>query len=92
MWHAYISAVEARYRRTSKQSQGALEVCRKNVECLNNARLPCRSQSIRIASANENGASTQANSFDDVTAAANAAIHQNFELTICRGHNLRKNT
>ena len=85
-----VGAIQRCYRTTAKQSKSALDIGAQYFEGPGYAGLSCGGKAIGIGSAYENCARSQRECFDDVGAPADAAIHQDFDLTVDRGHNLWK--
>src|SRR6202158_3526958 len=83
--HLDIRPVEGCNRGTTQQSKGALNVRAQNFQRAGDSRWPPGSQSVSIGAPHQNAARAKAECFHNVTAAANASIHQHLDLAVDRG-------
>src|SRR5207248_9233725 len=77
---------------TPEQPEGSLHISPQNFQRACDARLPGCRQSVGVSSPNEHGSGSQANGFDDIAAATNAAIHQHLDSPVHRAHHFRQHS
>jgi hypothetical protein len=77
-----VRAIELIDGRAADETQRAIEIGAKDFNGAVDACFASGSETVGIRSSTKNGASAKAKSFDDVGAAANAPIHEDFGLPV----------
>lgn len=74
----------------AEEAERALDIGAQNGEGAGNTGVAARGEAVGISAADEHDASAEADGFDDVAAAANAAVHEDFGLTVDGSDNFGK--
>src|SRR6266436_2668826 len=84
--HIHVRTVQRGDGRASQQTEGAFHVSPQDFKRAADASLASGGQAIGISAPTQNGAGSEAEGFDNVGAAANPAVHQDFGLTVHSGY------
>jgi hypothetical protein len=85
-----VRSVEGGDGGTAEEAEGAFDVGAEDFEGAEGAGVAGGGQAIGVGSADEDGAGTETDGFDDVGAAADAAVHKNFGAAVDGGDDFGK--
>ena len=88
--YVYVGGVEGGDGGAAEEAEGAFNVGAEDFEGAEGAGIAGRGHAVGVSAADEDTAGAEADGFDDVTAAANAAIHQHFGAAVDGGDDFRK--
>ena len=74
----------------TQQPESTIKIGPQDLNRSHHSSFPRRSQAIGVSASAQNRVCPQANCFDDVSAAPNATVHQNLDLTVYCFDNLRQ--
>ncbi len=75
-----VGAVEGLKGRAAEEAEGAVDAFAEDLEGMGDAGFASGAEAVGVGSTDEDGASAEADGFDDVRAAADAAIEEDFGL------------
>src|ERR1700722_3510229 len=80
----HIRAIQRRDRRAAEQLERPIQIGAQDLDRAVDASFTRRGQTVGISASAQYGVGAETDGFDDVGAAANAAIHPYFDLTVDR--------
>src|SRR5690349_8386343 len=81
-----VGAIQLGHGGAAEQTQGTLQIRAQDFQSAGHAGLTGRRQAVGVSPAAKDGAGAQAKRLDDVCAATNSSVHQDFDSAIHRGH------
>src|ERR1700678_3569524 len=81
-WNIHIRAVKFLYRRATEQAQRAIDIGAQDFDGAIDAGFSTSGEAVSVGASAEHGASAEAKGFDNVGAAADTAIEQDFDLPV----------
>lgn len=81
VWDGYVGRIEGFDGRAAEKAERAVDAFAEDLDGARDAGFSCGAETVGVGASDENGASAEAEGFDDVRAAADSAVEQNFRLT-----------
>src|SRR5258706_5196905 len=88
--HGDVGRIEGFEGRAAEEAEGAVDAFAEDLEGTGGAGFAGSAETVGIGAADEHGAGTEAKGFDDVRAAADATVEQDFRLASDGGDDFRK--
>src|SRR5438876_1599153 len=89
--HGDVGRIEGFEGRATEEAEGAVDAFAEDLEGTGGAGFAGSTETVGISAADEHGAGTEAKGFDDVRAAADSAVEQDFGLASDGGDDFRQN-